>query len=242
MKNALSRCAVGAALVAFAGAGQAQISQYSEDFEGLNAANPTELGDAGWLVGANVFDSTGTTFLYNYFAFAAPNGGPAFSAIDSGQGGPAQGAQQLSVYNDYNNADHGNGSGNRIEANVFREYTIDASNAGTWSFSFDAKLGNLAGASTAFAFIKILDPNAGFAQTGGDIIDLTNTSTEWQGYTLSADVDASQAGQIFQIGFFSVASNFESSGVFYDNLNLVPTPAAAGLLGMGGLIAMRRRR
>lgn len=236
-----TRVAASAAFAASAGIASAQIAQYSEDFEGLNAADPGALDAAGWLVGANVFDSTGANFLYNYFAFPAPNGGPAFSAIDSGQGGPAQGAQQLSVYNDYNNADHGNGSNNRIEANVFREYTVGANDAGTWTFSFDAKLGNLAGSSTAVAFIKILDQNNGFTLTGFETLDMTTTPTTWSSYSIDINVGQSQVGQLFQIGFWSVASNFEASGVFYDNINLVPTPAA-GLLGLGGLVAMRRRR
>lgn len=234
---------VALAVCALAGAANADISTYSEDFESLNAASPTALGDAGWLVGANVFDSTGTNFLYNYFAFPAPNGGAAFSAIASGEGGMAQGAQQLSVYNDYNNSDHG--IGNRIEANVFREYTVGAGDAGVWTFAFDAKLGNLEGASTAVAFIKILDPNNGFQLSGFQSIDMTNTPSEWTGYSMDINVDSSMEGHLFQIGFWSVASNFEGSGVFYDNLNLsyeVPAPGAVALLGLGGLMGARRRR
>ena len=122
---------------------------------------PNSLSEDGWLVGANVFAPDGTTFLYDYFAFPAPNGGAGFSAVAVGEGGPEQGAQQLSIYNDYNNADHA--AGNIIEAIVFRERTIVASDIGTTiSFTFDAKAGNIEGASTALAFIKTLDPGAGF--------------------------------------------------------------------------------
>jgi hypothetical protein len=233
---------VALATLALAGAAHADISEYSEDFESLNAASPSALGDAGWLVGANVFAPDGVTFLYNYFSFPAPNGGAAFSAIASGQGGMAQGNQQLSVYNDYNNADHA--LGNRIEANVFREYTVGAGDAGVWTFAFDAKLGNLEGASTAVAFIKILDPNNGFQLSGFESIDMTTTPTEWTGYSMDINVDASMEGHIFQIGFWSVASNYEGSGVFYDNLDLsyVPAPGALALLGLGGLATARRRR
>ena len=88
------------------------LSAYSQDFEGLNQADGAALSNDGWVVGANVFDPTGTTFLYNYFTFPAPNGGPAFSGIDIGQGGPNQGNQQMVVYSDYNNGDHA--VGNRI--------------------------------------------------------------------------------------------------------------------------------
>jgi hypothetical protein len=229
-------------VAALAGLAQADIAEYSQDFEGLNAASPTALGDDGWLVGANVFDSGGG-FLYNYFAFPAPNGGAGFSGIATGQGGPAQGAQQLSVYNDYNNADHG--AGNLIEANVFREYTVGAADVGkTWTFSFDFKRGNIDGATTAQAFIKTLDPSAGFTLTNYLIFDTTSASTDWSSSSLSLVIDSSLQGQLFQIGFLSVATNFEGSGIFYDNLNLtaIPAPAGVALLGLGGLAASRRRR
>lgn len=233
--------ALAAALIALVGSSaMADIADYSQDFEALDMNSPTALGDDGWLVGANVFDAGGG-FLYNYFAFPAPNGGPAFSAIASGQGGAAQGAQQLSVYNDYNNADHG--VGNLIEANVFREYIVGASDVGTTkTFSFDAKLGNLEGGSSAVAFIKTLDQNNGFALTNFVTIDMTNTPTEWTGYSMDLAIDASLEGQIFQIGFYSVATNFEGSGVFYDNVNLVPAPASMMLLGGFSMVGLRRRR
>ncbi len=220
-------------------AAMADISAYSQDFEGLNMASPTALGDDGWLVGANVFDAGGG-FLYNYFAFPAPNGGPAFSAIVSGEGGPPQGQQQLSVYNDYNNADHGNGL--LIEANVFQESTIGAADIGsTWTFSYDAKLGNIEGDSTAVAFIKTLDPNNGFALTNFVTIDMTNTPVDWTGYSMDLAIDGSLEGQLFQFGFFSVASNFEGSGIFYDNINVTPAPSTLAVLGIPLLFGRRRR-
>jgi hypothetical protein len=229
------------AAIAVGGVASADIAQYSQDFEGLDMGAANALENDGWLVGANVFEPDGTTFVYNYFSFPAPNGGVGFSAIVSGQGGVDQGAQQLSVYNDYNNADHN--IGRRIEANVFQEWTVGAADVGTTqTFSFDAKLGNLELDSTAVAFIKVLDPGNGFASSGGATIDMTNTPVSWTSYSMSVDIDASQVGHIFQIGFWSVASNFEGSGVFYDNINLVPAPSAMALLGLGGLVAGRRRR
>ena len=230
-----------AAIAAIAGSAQAQISNYSQDFESLNQADPAALGNDGWLVGANVFDPTGTTLLYNYFAFPAPNGGPAFSGIATGQGGVDQGAQQLVVYNDYNNTDHN--IGNQIEAVFFREYIVDASNVGqTWTFQFDSKLGDIQSPTTTRAFIKTLDPNAGFAQTNFIVQDTTNQPTTWNTYQLQLNIDASLVGQIFQIGFDSTTSNFTPSGQFYDNINLVPAPGSIALLAAGGFAAIRRRR
>lgn len=229
-----------AAVAALSGAAMADITAYSQDFEGLDQGAPNALGADGWLVGANVF-SPGGGFLYNYFAFPAPNGGPAFSAIASGQGGPAQGNQQLVTYNDYNNGDHANG--NLIEANFFREWVIGAGNVGqTWTFSFDYKRGDIAGATTASAFIKTLDQNNGFALTNFQTFETTNASTLWSTASLSLFIDASLAGQLFQIGFLNTTTGFTPSGVVYDNINVVPSPAGVALLGAAGVLGMRRRR
>jgi len=116
--------------------------EYTEDFESLEQTSPTALGDAGWIVFANVFEANGTTLAYSYGTFPAPNGTPGFCAIDNGQGGPDQGDQQLVIYSDYDNQDQA--IGRRIEANTFRERTITAADVGnTISFSFDAKRGNI---------------------------------------------------------------------------------------------------
>lgn len=239
MKTVLTAAAV-AALASVASLAAADIAAYAQDFESLNQASPTALGDDGWLVGANVFDPGGN-FLYNYFAFPAPNGGPAFSSIAAGEGGAAQGSQQMVVYSDYNNADHA--AGNLIEANVFREYTVGAADVGhTWTFSFDYKRGDLAGASTAAAFVKTLDAANGYAMTNFLTFDTTTADTVWGSASLSLFIDASLEGQIFQIGFMNVATNYESSGVVYDNISLVPAPSAAALLAFAGLGASRRRR
>jgi len=230
----------------------ASLVPYNQDFEGLVQADPVALANDGWLVFGNVFfDASKTIYDYGYGPFPAPNGGPAFSAIANGEGGVPQGAQQLSIYNDYNNPDHGNGKW--IEANVFQEWMIETADVGgTWKFEFDAKLGNLTGGSTALAFIKTLDPGNGFATTNFITADMTTTPGTWTGYSLSLPIDASLDGQILQIGFASTATAFEGSGVFYDNLNwglMPPVPGAspvaiaaiALLVASMGMVAVRRR-
>ena len=221
----------------------ADLRSYIQDFESLVQSDPNALANDGWLVFGNVFDPTGNNFQYGYGPFPAPNGGPAFSGIDVGQGGPMQGAQQLVVYNDYNNGDHNNG--NRIEANVFQEQTSGAVDVGKpFFFTFDAKLGNLGGATTALAFIKTLDPNNNFNLTNFITQDTTTTPTTWSTYQLSINIDNSLVGQILQVGFANTAANFDDSGVFYDNINFsVPEPGTAGLIAMGmcGLVLRRRR-
>ncbi len=196
----------------------ADLVNYSQDFESLVQADPAALTNDGWLVFANVFSPDHSTYYYGYGPFPAPNPGGGFSAIANGQGGPSQGNQHLSVYSDYNNGDHGNG--NQIESNVFEQQTIGAADVGTtWVFQFDAKLGNLAGATTALAFIKTLDPNNGYALTHFPTLDMTATPSTWNTYTIALPIDASLVGQILQFGFANTATHYEGSGVFYDNVS-----------------------
>jgi hypothetical protein len=220
------------------------LSTYSQNFEGLTQSDPAALSNDGWLVFANVFSPDMSTYYYGYGPFGAPNPGGGFSAIASGQGGPGQGNQQLSVYSDYNNTDHA--LGNRIDANVFQQQAIVAGDVGqTFTFTFDAKLGNLAGATTALAFIKTLNPSAGYATTNFVTANMTSIPSAWGTYSLSLSIDPGLVGQLLQFGFENNASNYQSSGVFYDNINFaaVPVPGAAWLFGsaiavLGGL---RRR-
>lgn len=199
----------------------ADLAPYSQDFEALVQADPAALTNDGWLVFGNVYGPD-WSYWYGYGA-PAPNGGPGFCGIDLGQGGPDQGAQQMVVYNDYNNGLHGAGA--HIEANVFQEQWIGAADVGkTWLFEFDAKRGNIAGGSTAMAFFKTLDPNAGYALTNFITIDMTGVPADWSSYSLSILIDPSLEGQILQFGFLTMATYYEGSGIFYDNLNFGIVP------------------
>ena len=201
----------------------ADLEPYSQDFEGLVQADPSALANDGWLVFGNVFGPD-WSYWYGYGPFPAPNGGPAFSAVAAGEGAAAQGAQQLSVYSDYNNALHGVGA--YIEANVFQEQTVGAGDIGTtWRFEFDAKRGNIEGGTTARAFFKTINPAAGYALTNFIWIDLTNVPDEWDTYALGIFIDPSLEGQLLQFGFLSTATNYQGSGVFYDNLRFVRSVA-----------------
>ncbi|MEM9064102.1 MAG: hypothetical protein AAGB51_01280 [Planctomycetota bacterium] len=239
-----------AALALLAGAANGQIATYSEDFEGFSVANADGLngpGDDGWLVGANIFDSS-NNFLFNYFAFPAPNfdgtgvESARFSNIQTGQGGVDQGANQLAIFSDYNNQGSQT-DGSIIEANTFREYTVAAGDEGLWQFDFDYKNGDISqGGMTAVAFVKVLDPNANFS---GPVLtfDTTNSNDLWAGGSIQVNIDNSQVGHIFQIGFWALGGGNDPSTVFYDNLNLfkVPTPGAVAVLGLGVLAGRRRR-
>ncbi|NNF15178.1 MAG: VPLPA-CTERM sorting domain-containing protein [Gammaproteobacteria bacterium] len=254
MKTNKSRCSIVSIIVAHAmllltTSGAAALSSYSENFESLVISDPDALGNAGWVVYGNVFDPAGN-YIYGYGTFPAPNNSGGFSAIAEGEGGPAQGIQQLSVYSDYNNYDDmGHGGGNLIESNVFVEQLIDAADVGsTWMFTFDAKAGNILdfGSATAAAFIKTIDPANGFALTNIVLVDTTNLLTTWDTFSLTLFIDAGLTGQLLQFGFLNVATNFDPSGVFYDNVQFapVPVPAAVWLLlsAVAGMAGLRRTR
>lgn len=219
MRRALAALSV-AACAAFTLGASAQLSEYSQNFESLDQMAGDSLTNDGWIVFGNAFD--GGVFQYGYGPFGAPNGGPGFSGITTGEGGPEQGANQLTIYNDYNNTDHNNGF--LIESNVFQEQVVSAADVGkTYTFQFDAKRGNIVAPSTAVAFIKTLDPTAGFSLTNNITQDTSDLLTTWDTFSVSITIDGSLVGQLLQFGFLTTASNFEASGNFYDNISFTLT-------------------
>lgn len=210
-------------------AGRADLTPYSQDFEGLVQADPAALASDGWLVYGNVFGPD-WGYWYGYGPYPAPNGTPGFSSVAVGQGGPPQGDQQLVVYSDYNNGNHGDGSNAIIEANVFHEQTIGAADVGaTWRFEFDARRGDIGGASMAGAFFKTINPAAGYALTNYIPISLTGIPDAWGRYSLSIFIDSSLQGQLLQFGFINWASNYQPSGMFYDNIAFSRAPLGVSL-------------
>ena len=234
MKNrATAVFAVGILICLIPGAGLA-LTPYTQDFEALDQVLPSALADDGWLVFGNVYDPLGN-YLYGYGPFPAPNDGFGFCQIDLGEGGVDQGLQQLVVFSDYNNGDHA--LGNLIESNTFQEQIVDAADVGNiWTFEFQAKMGNLELASTAVAFIKTLDPSSGWALTNFLTVDMTTIPVEWGGYSINIAIDASLENQVLQIGFANLATNYEGSGVFYDNIvwhqtGVSSVPGSGAVLG-----------
>ena len=197
------------------------LAPYAQDFEGLDAAEGSALSADGWKVFTNVFNPDGS-YAYGYGVFDAPNGGAGWSAIQTGSGGPYQGAQAMNIYSDYGNGDHG--IGNLIDALVFQEQEIDAANVGqTWRMSFDQLQSppNNVGNTTTRAFIKVLKRSDGsFAELYLNEIDTTDASqSAWSSLALDVTIDPAWAGELIQFGFASVATNYEDSGRYYDNID-----------------------
>ena len=176
----------------------------------------------GWLAYHHLFDDGGNWVAG--WGHPTPNNTGAICDIVSGEGGPDQGAQQLVAYSNYGVAEHGN-PGWVLETNLYKEWPV-AAGEGYWYFAFDAKMGNLEGSSEAYAFIKVLDPGAGWATTQFITADMTSTPSTWTRYGLEVDLSGS-AGQIVQIGFMNLAGGYEGSGIFYDNLDFGDDPAVA---------------
>ncbi len=215
-KSVIAKLAV-ALLLCMAPTASQALMPYVQDFESLNQGSPTALGDDHWLVYANVFGPD-WGYWYGYGVFPAPNGTGGFSNVAAGEGGAGQGMQQLVVFSDYNNGNHGDGA--HIESLVFQEQVIGGGDVGeTWVFEFDAKRGDLGGVSTAAAFIKTLNPAAGYATTNYIPLDMTAIPNTWGGYSIAITISGGLVGQLLQFGFSNVATLYQPSGIFYDNVN-----------------------
>lgn len=220
---------------------QADLTPFAQNFESLVAADPAALTNDGWKVFGNVFNSSGG-YLYGYGTFGAPNGTPGFCSIASGEGGENQAVQYLNVYSDYNNGDHANG--NRIEANVFQEQIVGAADLGkTYRFKFDYKASftaGPAGSTTTQAFIKVLNPSAGYSLVAFPTITTTTASTTvWsEGNTIDVTVGGDWQGHLLQFGFLSNATGYQASGVYYDNVsfNEVASATIAGQVNLGSYV------
>lgn len=209
----------------------AQLETYNQNFEGLDINSMSALDEDGWLVGANVFD--GANLLYNYFGdengpFPAPNSESAFSAIATGAGGDSQGLQYLNVFSDYENQDHANGF--LIDSFVYRNGVIGAADLNqTYRFEFDHRRGDdpfgPGGATVTSAYIRILSPAPDFFLIFDKSIDTTGVAGDFdwsENVALEFTVADDLEGFFFQYGFNTQASNFEPSGVYYDNISFGP--------------------
>ena len=260
VKTALAAMTISTA-VAYAPASSAA-AVYSTDFESPALADMVGNTDIEDFLIGNIIGTNPGWFPGTFGAPANYNNG--YSRIVEGEGGVAQGAQQVSIFSDYN--DFGPFPGNPdtpVQTFVYRDVlTLDADDVGnTFTFQFDGKLGNIdTSLSESEAFIKVLQgPTEIFVATYDSGALLT------AGWSLNQTIDLLIAdegyiGGTLQIGFRTTAENYSASGVFYDNLCVndgsggsacpvsipdpVPVPAAVWLFGSGliGLVGVARRR
>ena len=231
----------------------AQLSNYSQDFESLDRNDPNALANDGWTLFVASVD--GTTAFPDFTAgpFGAPNNisAPQVTVITETTGGdPPAGNQGLVVFSDYNSTLHSDAADPRgLVLSVFQEQTISAADIGkTVNFSFLAE-GNAnppSGSTVAEAFLITLDPLANFAATNNLSFDTFSVpdGAPTPGLLTLDLTDPLLEGQILQFGFRNTARDFEGSAVDYDNVNfsVVPEPSSLALIGIGAAALFRRKR
>jgi hypothetical protein len=226
-----------------AGHSLAALTEYSQSFDTLDRTSTSALADDGWRVFGQGFDSSGN-FLYNYNAdgFPAPNdiNAPNISVISDTS--PVSG-QSLVFFNDYNNGQHFDGSGNIIQISLYQSQQIGADDLGElWAFTGMAAPDSLESPSTMQAFVRVFTPNfSGVVAEGFQ--DLSDVSSNTP-FSVFLDVDQGWVDHQVQFGLISRASNGNGSGVIFDDLGfaIVPEPASLALLAVGGLALGARRR
>ena len=186
---------------------------YTQDFEAIAPVDGSMAAD-GWFLYTNVFDAGG--------GYVGGGGSPAMNNvgnlcdITTGQVGPNQELQQLVVSRNYWDRHHQT-PGWTIESNLYKEWTV-APGQGVWTFNFDYKMGDLVNPpSEAFAFIKVLDPGAGWATVVFNTVETTFAPTTWSSGSITVDLTGRE-GQIVQIGFLTNSVEYSACGVFYDNV------------------------
>lgn len=250
-KNSLTALTMVSAIV-FMPAANAALA-YSENFESPLLADMAPNTDIGNYKIGNIVNGGAGWFPGTFGAPANYNTG--YSAIVSGEGDVAQGAQQLSIFTDANGwSPFTGGPGVTIQTFVSNDLGLITGDmvGNTYSFSFDGKLGNIVDSTMgaqAEVFVKVLkSSDFSYIELANNKFDSdTLLTTAWSGGSINLLVDAGMVGETLQIGFNTTATDWDASGVFYDNLEFapaVPVPAAVWLFGSGllGLVGVARRR
>jgi len=232
----------------FTSKGSAQFS-FSDNFE-----FPTPLADGtfdfgnGWLVFIGFPEGQGMSpaDFEGFGPFTAPNGTGGLGQIDTNEaaGGGCNMNQYYNVFSQYNATD-AHTFGRPVESSNFQQHEITADDVGrTYIFQFDHianqdpdPMNNLIpGDVNVFAleaFIRVIDSQFFFDQSPAAPVQ-TGTSNSWTTSSLSITIDASWVGDFLQFGFFSSATNFAPTGVWYDNVSIgetVPAPMLPAVAG-----------
>ena len=142
----------------------------------------------------------------------------------------------------------GNFSGGFDVTGIFQEF--DAAPGQTWEmdaysrhFSGDAMTGNGAPDSN-WVVMKIAFKDAADAEIGaaeGTILDGTFATDTWFDNAAISGIAPAGTTQVEAFILYLQPGN-DGGAAQIDNVSLVPAPAALSLLGLGGLVAARRRR
>lgn len=227
---------------------------FSDDFESyplFEGGDATDLG-GGWLYFVNVFTGFPTCdpYLYGYGPGPTPNGSNISNIVEGSTG------KALNAFSNYGDGQHGNG--NCLETNVFQERIVTSSDTGLYTFRFETQVPvELGEGVSTYGFIKLLDPNNGYATEVFETVSTTSAGEKF----LTVKLTASAEGKILQWGFANVASNYLATGRFYDNVTFairgsgayegdaigVPVPFWAYIVIIGslmfiGVAALRSRK
>lgn len=129
------------------------------------------------------------------------------------------------------------GAGNKImEANFMQEFGEGALAGQMVTFNYIVGTNTLPGDYTARAFIKVLDPDAGWATVQYEWLDLTPGAG-----SVSLSVGALASAHT-QVGFSLMGLVSDPAGdVAATGVTIVPEPATMALLGLGALWLRRRK-
>jgi len=243
----------------------AQLSNFLQDFEGLDRTDPNVLVADGFVFFAS---STGGTPAFPDFTFFSETGvqnnieSPNITVVsDVPSGGdPPAGNQGLVFFTDTASGlflDSTDSDPRDLLLNIFQQQTISEADIGsTVTFDFLAEQNAFppTGDALVEGFLLTLDPNNGFALTNEDAVDITATPDSPTGFQLSLELtDPALVGQTLQFGFRNSASDLEGSGIDLDNLAFVvtppggvaptiPEPSSMVLLALGGVALITKRR
>jgi hypothetical protein len=135
----------------------------------------------------------------------------------------------------------GAGGGNKfMEANTYVQFDPIAQPTATFAGVVDAY--TLAASHSAYAFIKVLDPGAGWSLDVFETVDLSSVAS----FALAADLTNHQ-GKVLQLGFLVAGLNANPANevaLGSVSVTVIPEPSTYALLlgGVLGLMVWRLRR
>ena len=177
---------------------------FVSDFE-----SDTAMTEDGWIAAINYFTSDCTTYQSSPYSFPAPDNGPQVSALTDGAA-----SQVVNIYSNYDDAAQ---TTNCLETNVFKEINpITESDVGEYVFSYDVELppAEFTG-DKVNGFVKVF--SSGFSSVLLSISEPSTAGTKSISVTITPDM----VGGILQFGFNNYSYNYESSGMYYDNVSFI---------------------